>query len=155
MKETAFVVLYHVNGERGCDTEVVLIKQRRGSGMSIEIPGGHVNPDEMVRDAAARELHEETGITVASRTLHYVGGAKIRNRSGSLAHVFSRNLSAREFEKVQRIIDKGKPRGADEDEEIFLMKAKIRSIESGDVSVDWITAGMILKAYNLYKAFYQ
>lgn len=55
------------------EKKVVLIKQFRfGSGeISLEIPGGIVEPMEDVRDTASRELREETGYS--SEKLSYIG----------------------------------------------------------------------------------
>lgn len=37
------------------------------------LPGGHVDPGETSRDAAARELAEETGVHVTPEALHQLG----------------------------------------------------------------------------------
>ena len=55
------------------DGEVVLIEQyRHGTeGVSLEVPGGMVDPGEEPRDTAARELLEETGY--AAREVSFLG----------------------------------------------------------------------------------
>ena len=60
-----------------------LMGQRRDTGKWTH-PGGHIEGDEDSRDAAARELLEETGIKVDSKDLHYVGVKRIKGKRKKL-----------------------------------------------------------------------
>lgn len=58
---TADMVIFSQNGAD--DPEVLLIRRGRPPFQNqYALPGGFVNPDESVDDAAARELKEETGV---------------------------------------------------------------------------------------------
>ena len=61
------VVLYGVNGEK--QDRVVLIRQFRYpiNGYVYEFPAGLVDPGEEPRQAAVREMYEETGLTFTPR----------------------------------------------------------------------------------------
>ena len=47
------------------DGKVLIVERGKGSMTGVwSLPGGHIEPGERARDAAAREVHEETSITV-------------------------------------------------------------------------------------------
>lgn len=67
------------------DGKVALAKNERG----WELPGGHVNPDEELASALAREMKEEAGVLVESSTLFgYLDirnlGAAVHDETGEL-----------------------------------------------------------------------
>jgi 8-oxo-dGTP diphosphatase len=45
------------------DQQVLLVKRAKQAGFGMwSLPGGHIEPGEAARDAAVRELREETGV---------------------------------------------------------------------------------------------
>ena len=60
---TADMVIFAYDGEEREDLQVLLIRRGRPPFQNqYALPGGFVNPDESVDDAAQRELLEETGV---------------------------------------------------------------------------------------------
>lgn len=59
-----------------CADKVLLIRRKRRPGMGLwALPGGFVEQDEPVLDAAVRELHEETGLHVTPGNLRRAAAA--------------------------------------------------------------------------------
>lgn len=68
------------------DGALLLARKRRGFGAGrLVAPGGKIEPGESARDAAARELREETGLVVAPASL--VAAGVVRFRFGAAPEV--------------------------------------------------------------------
>lgn len=74
---------------RDTDDNVLLIWERIGTNRWA-LPGGGIQRNEMPIHAATRELHEETGVQVASSDLQFVGFfGDSMTKAGYDAHVFT------------------------------------------------------------------
>ncbi|MFB6197822.1 MAG: NUDIX hydrolase [Halobacteriaceae archaeon] len=74
------------------ESSVLCIKRAAGRNVGTwGFPGGHVEPGEHPRDAAARELAEETGLTLPAEQLQFLSTLSERNDDGSayLTHVYA------------------------------------------------------------------
>ncbi len=53
------------------DGHVLIIETERSRGFAFELPGGKVERDETIRQAALRELREETGLSATLQLIRY------------------------------------------------------------------------------------
>jgi 8-oxo-dGTP pyrophosphatase MutT (NUDIX family) len=148
MKRAAFVVMYMVHGERGYDTELVMVRQERDDRATLECPGGRVDAGESAVSGAIREVYEETGIKVPVARLKLVDSKFKHPSSNSLSFCFMVELSPEELETVRERASRGVSNGV-EDEEIYLEVVRLMRVMNGDAVIDWSTLGMIFAALNL------
>ena len=67
------------------DGEILIARRAKSVAQNVwSLPGGHIEPGETAREAARRELHEETAITAEILGLVDVNDVVIRNAAGFL-----------------------------------------------------------------------
>lgn len=154
MKKAAFVVMYMIHGDNGCDTELVMVSQYRDkvSRVTLEVPGGQIDDGETPLDAAIREVREETGIKIDASRMNYLGERVKHPSSGTLSYGFSLRLQPDELEKIRKKADKGRGHGVD-GEDTYVHVVKLSKLMMGNIRIDWATMGLVLHAYNMDKAF--
>lgn len=122
------------------DGQVLLV--RRGTPpMTGEwsLPGGRIEPGETAKDAALRELREETGVEARLAGLIDVVDAIVRNREGSLV---TRHYVLCDYAAVWL---SGEPvAGDDADEARFFDMAEIEALGMWDETVRIIREGVAL-----------
>jgi 8-oxo-dGTP pyrophosphatase MutT (NUDIX family) len=148
MKEASFVVMYMIHGERGYDTELVMIRQMRDGRRTLECAGGRVDEGENALEGAVREVYEETGIRVPAHRLIEVDSKFKHPSSDSLSYCFSCELHPEELEEIRQKAQRGNPNGVD-GEEIYLTVVRLNSILNGDTEIDWATLGMVLNVLTI------
>ncbi len=95
---------------------VLLVKRRGNPGRGqLALPGGFVNPNELIRDAAVRELKEETSIKLSKEELRkaivdekYFDAPKRSLRGRTITHAFCFNFGDGELLPVKGGSDAGK-----------------------------------------------
>jgi ADP-ribose pyrophosphatase YjhB (NUDIX family) len=70
------------------DRSLVVHRERQADGVHLSLPGGRVKHGEPVLDALAREVDEETGLTVTAGSLLYVAEVNSRRRVHDINLVF-------------------------------------------------------------------
>lgn len=98
VRELCFIL---VTGDDATGRQVLLGRKRRGFGFGrFVVPGGKVDAGETPREAAARELAEETSLVVAATSLTELGNIRYtfaaEDDTDLLAHVFAVHAPAGE-----------------------------------------------------------
>lgn len=146
--DTSSVMLWHHSelSSTNTDVEVVLVKEFRSpastpDGFIHELPSGSAH-DNDYEEAAAKELHEETGFYLDPGRLKRIA---IRQLAGTFSahksHLYAAELTQEEIEwfKSQRDI----PHGVEKDtERTFIEVVPLSDLMSSRL-VDWATLGMI------------
>jgi 8-oxo-dGTP diphosphatase len=71
------------------DDAIVLVRERRGDSVFWSVPGGGVEPGELITETLVREIKEETGITIRSvRRLAYIVNSTSDTFPSSVAFFF-------------------------------------------------------------------
>jgi 8-oxo-dGTP pyrophosphatase MutT (NUDIX family) len=84
------------------DNAVVMVRVKRPviADVTLELPAGGFRRDERPRQAAARELYEETGIHIDShRLMPLIPLSNSPNRNPCLIHIFQLELTKEEYDQ--------------------------------------------------------
>jgi 8-oxo-dGTP pyrophosphatase MutT (NUDIX family) len=129
------------------EAHVVMVREFRSpattpTGFILESPGGSSFKEGNALVTAAKEVHEETGISIDPERLKVVGSRQLMGTvSTHKAHVYAVELSDEEMEQVGKNI--GKMFGdADSSEQTYLEIHSVKQLLK-EPTTDWSTLGMI------------
>lgn len=149
-KDTACVVPYYLN-DNLLDSKVVLISEfrpavRNNKAYIFELPGGSIEPNEYIKEAALRELEEEAGIFVdIDRLVPIESRQAIGILSTHHVYPFGLSLTKEEFEKIEQDVLQHKQFVTSPDEITNLNIYSIKELLDNSY-IDWTTIGIIFKA---------
>lgn len=135
------------------DVEVVLVREFRTPARTLdgfirELPGGTIDPEENPREAAAREIMEETGLPIEPSRFRDLGS---RQAAGTLSshhlHLLAVELSEPEMKGARRLAQSGESRGeAADTERTYVEVVTVKDLLDGTTDADWSTVGLVLRA---------
>ncbi|MFT5681894.1 MAG: 8-oxo-dGTP pyrophosphatase MutT (NUDIX family) [Myxococcota bacterium] len=144
------VLLHGPVAEDVMQTEVVLVREyrapaRTADGFIYELPGGSSYTETDPEIVAAEEVHEETGLHIASDRLIPVASRQLAGTlSSHIGHLYRVALSAAELEEARALI--GTEHGVEgSSERTMVMLWTVGEIVA-DERTDWSTVGMVLAA---------
>lgn len=145
------IVAYHRTTENILDAEIAIVREFRspaslGDCYIQEVPGGSSwKVEEDAFETAAHELSEETGFSVASKRLKFLGARQVAGTlSTHLAHVFACEITGDEITFLRS--QDGIAHGVIEDtERTYVEIYTVRQLLARPLT-DWANLGMILTA---------
>lgn len=88
-----------------CNSNCVLMIDRKKSWRGLAFPGGHLENGESIVDCVKREIHEETGLEI--RELQYKGNAFFYNTKTKEKHIIWNYLCEKYYGEGKKKCDEG------------------------------------------------
>ncbi|MBV9026823.1 MAG: NUDIX domain-containing protein [Streptomycetaceae bacterium] len=134
------------------DTEVVLVREFRSpartpDGFIREFPGGSAPQAGDVREVAATEFFEETGLRLSPSRLRFVGTRQVAGTlSTHTQTVYAAELSPAELERLRA--DASRHGNAEESEQTYVEVVRLGDLlrRASPYALDWACLGLITQA---------